>query len=196
MNYWGLLLLSYLLGAIPFSYFFGKYLGKVDISKKGSGNIGATNVLRSTNISVAILALLGDILKGLAAAWIGLTWGGPVVAAACGAMVVTGHCYSVFLSFKGGKGVATAAGVILFLMPQIFLLLLATMILAVVLTRYVSLGSVLAAALFPLICLILREPISYTIMSFFLAAVVLFRHRSNIKRLISGQEARITDRAV
>ncbi len=196
MNYWVLILLSYLLGAIPFSYLFGKYLGKVDISQKGSGNIGATNVLRSTKTSVAILALLGDLLKGFIAAWIGLSWGGPVVAAACGVMVVVGHCYTVFLSFKGGKGVATAAGVILFLMPQIFLVLLAAMVLSVLLTRYVSLGSVLAAALLPILCLILREPWPYTIMSLFLAGMVLFRHRSNIQRLVSGQEARITDRAV
>lgn len=196
MNYWALLLLSYLLGAIPFSYLFGKYLGKVDISQRGSGNIGATNVLRSTGVAVAVLALIGDLLKGLVAAWIGLAWGGPWVAAACGVAVVVGHCYSVFLSFKGGKGVATAAGVILFLMPQILLVLLAAMILSVALTRYVSLGSVLAAALLPILCLILMEPWSYTIMSFFLAALVLFRHRSNIIRLISGQEARITDRAV
>lgn len=196
MNYWGLLLLSYLIGAIPFSYLFGKYLGKVDISKRGSGNIGATNVLRSTGVSVAVLALIGDLFKGLIAAWLGLRWGGAWVAAACGAAVVLGHCYSVFLSFKGGKGVATAAGVILFLMPQILLVLLATMILSVALTRYVSLGSVLAAALLPILCLILAEPWPYTIMSFLLAALVLYRHRSNIKRLISGQEARITDRAV
>lgn len=196
MNYWGLLLLSYLIGAIPFSYLFGKYLGKVDISQRGSGNIGATNVLRSTGVSVAVLALIGDLLKGLIAAWLGLRWGGAWVAAACGVAVVLGHCYSIFLSFKGGKGVATAAGVILFLMPQILLVLLATMILSVAMTRYVSLGSVLAAALLPILCLILAEPWSYTIMGFLLAALVLYRHRSNIKRLISGQEARITDKAV
>ncbi|HCF50122.1 MAG TPA: acyl-phosphate glycerol 3-phosphate acyltransferase [Syntrophomonas sp.] len=196
MNDWVLLLLSYLLGAVPFSYLFGKYLGKVDISQRGSGNIGATNVLRSTKISVAVLALMGDLLKGLIAAWIGLAWGGPVVAAACGVFVVVGHCYTIFLSFRGGKGVATAAGVILFLMPQIFLVLVAVMILSVALTRYVSLGSVLAAALLPILCLILIKPWPFTVMSFFLAALVLFRHHSNIKRLISGQEARITDKAV
>jgi len=196
VNYWVLFLVSYFLGAIPFSYIFGKYLGKVDISQRGSGNIGATNVLRSTTTSVAVLALAGDLLKGLLAAWIGLTWGNEVIAAVCGVLVVVGHCFSIFLSFKGGKGVATAAGVILYLMPQIFLVLLAVMILAVLLTRYVSLGSVLAAALLPVLCLILVEPWSYTVMSLLLAALVLFRHHSNIKRLISGQEARITDKAV
>ena len=139
MNDWFLFLVSYFLGAIPFSYICGKYLGKVDISQRGSGNIGATNVLRSTTTSVAVLALAGDLLKGLLAAWIGLTWGNEVIAAVCGVLVVVGHCFSIFLSFKGGKGVATAAGVILYLMPQIFLVLLAVMILAVLLTRYVSL---------------------------------------------------------
>jgi len=196
MNYWVLFLLSYLLGAIPFSYLFGKYLGKVDISQRGSGNIGATNVLRSTKTSVAVLALAGDLLKGLAAAWIGLTWGNEVIAAACGVIVVVGHCFSIFLSFRGGKGVATAGGVILYLMPQIFLVLVAVMILSVVLTRYVSLGSVLSAALLPILCLILMEPWPYTVMSLLLAALVLFRHHSNIERLISGREARITDKAV
>lgn len=196
MNYWVLFLLSYLLGAIPFSYLFGKYLGKVDISQRGSGNIGATNVLRSTKTSVAVLALAGDLLKGLVAAWIGLTWGNEVIAAACGVFVVVGHCFSIFLSFRGGKGVATAAGVIVYLMPQIFLVLVAVMILSVVLTRYVSLGSVLAAALLPILCLILMEPWPYTVMSLLLAALVLLRHHSNIKRLISGQEARITDKAI
>lgn len=196
MNNLALFLLSYLIGAIPFSYLFGKYLGKVDISRRGSGNIGATNVLRSTKLSVALLSLAADLLKGLLAAWIGLTWGGPGLAAACGAVVVVGHCYSPFISFKGGKGVATAAGVIAILMPQIFLVLLAVMLLSVALTRYVSLGSVLAAALFPILCLIWLKPWPYIILSFFLATLVLFRHQTNIKRLMSGQESRITDKAI
>jgi glycerol-3-phosphate acyltransferase PlsY len=144
-------------------------------------------VLRSTKLSVALLSLAADLLKGLLAAWIGLTWGGPGLAAACGAVVVVGHCYSPFISFKGGKGVATAAGVIAILMPQIFLVLLAVMVLSVALTRYVSLGSVLAAALFPILCLIWLKPWPYIILSFFLATLVLFRHQTNIKRLMSGQ---------
>ncbi len=195
MHYLLLILLCYLIGAIPFSFLFGKYLGKVDISRKGSGNIGATNVLRSSNIPVALLSLTADLLKGLLAAWIGLAWGGPGLAAACGVAVVVGHCYSVFISFKGGKGVATAAGVIALLMPKIFLILLAIMVLAVVFTRYVSLGSVLAAALFPILCLIWGQPWPYTLLGFCFAALVLFRHESNIVKLMSGQESRITDKA-
>lgn len=195
MHNLALLLLCYLIGAIPFSYLFGKYMGKVDIRRRGSGNIGATNVLRSSSLPAALLALAADLLKGSLAAWIGLAWGGLGLAAACGAMVVVGHCYSVFISFKGGKGVATAAGVIAFLMPQIFLVLVAIMVFSVILTRHVSLGSVLAAALLPILCLIWSIPWPYTALGFFLAAIVLFRHQTNIRRLMSGQEARISDRA-
>ena len=192
----GWILLCYFIGSIPFSYIIGRALGKVDITTKGSGNVGATNVLRSTNVSVAIVALCGDVLKGVIAAWIGMAAGGPVLASWCGGAVVLGHCYSVFMRFKGGKGVATAAGVIGFLMPPIVVALASILVISVVITRYVSLGSVLAAAVFPIRCLVLWKPWPYIVLSFFLAGLVLYRHRENIRRLRSGQEARITDKAL
>lgn len=191
-----LIVLCYLIGSIPFSYIMGRVLGKVDITTKGSGNVGATNVLRATNVPVAILALCGDVLKGVIAAWIGMAAGGPVLAAWCGGAVVVGHCYSIFMKFKGGKGVATAAGVIAFLMPAIVVALASILVISVVITRYVSLGSVLAAALFPILCLVLWKPWPYILLSFFLAGLVLYRHRENIRRLRNGQEARITDKAL
>jgi len=107
-----LIILCYLIGSIPFSLIFGLLLGKVDIRTKGSGNIGATNVLRSSGLAVAILALIADMGKGVAGAWIGSAGGGLEMAALCSGAVLLGHCFSVFLKFKGGKAVATSAGVI------------------------------------------------------------------------------------
>ena len=121
--------------------------------------------------------------------------GNEVIAAVCGVLVVVGHCFSIFYHLKAARGSYCSRCDSVLDAPD-FLVLLAVMILAVLLTRYVSLGSVLAAALLPVLCLILVEPWSYTVMSLLLAALVLFRHHSNIKRLISGQEARITDKAV
>ncbi len=187
--------LCYLIGSIPFSLIFAMALGKVDIRTRGSGNIGATNVLRTSGIAVALLALAADLCKGLAAAWIGTAVGGPILAALCAAAVITGHCYSVFLNFKGGKGVATAAGIMAFLMPDVFVVILIIFILTVTITRYVSLGSIVGAIAFPLLtAFIFPKPLPYILMSIYMIALVLYRHKDNFIRLKEGRESKITDR--
>ncbi|NLB19067.1 MAG: acyl-phosphate glycerol 3-phosphate acyltransferase, partial [Syntrophomonadaceae bacterium] len=110
-----LVLLCFLLGSIPFSYIFSRLWGGVDIRAQGTGNVGATNVLRTLGIKVALASLTGDIFKGLVAAWLGMHFGGVSLAAACGAAAMAGHCWPVFLRFRGGKGVATGAGVVIYL---------------------------------------------------------------------------------
>ncbi|MDD4802354.1 MAG: glycerol-3-phosphate 1-O-acyltransferase PlsY [Syntrophomonas sp.] len=190
-----LVVICYLIGSIPFSYIFSKVLGGVDIRAKGTGNVGATNVLRTLGVKIAIAALLGDLLKGILATWLGLNFGGEIGAAICGTAVVVGHCWPVFLSFRGGKGVATSAGVLLVLMPQVIIILLLAFIIIIALTRYVSLGSIIGAALLPFILLFMAQPWPYFVMSFILAALVIFQHRGNIKRLRNGMEKKINEKS-
>jgi len=190
-----LIILCYLIGSIPFSLIFGLLLGKVDIRTKGSGNIGATNVLRSSGLAVAILALIADMGKGVAGAWIGSAGGGLEMAALCSGAVLLGHCFSVFLKFKGGKAVATSAGVIGFLMPGILGVLVLTVIVIVFVTRYMSLGSIVAAIMLPILAaFIFSKPFPIVLLSLFMALLVLYRHRTNIQRLMAGTESKITDR--
>jgi len=187
-------LLCYLIGAIPFSYLLSRIFKGVDIRIKGSGNVGATNVLRTSGIAVALAALTGDLLKGILASWIGLSVGGAVLAAICGVAAVIGHCYSIFLGFHGGKGVATAAGIILYLMPDVLLGLFGIFIIITIVSRYVSLASITVAVLLPVLTLLLGKPWPYIISSFFIAALVIYRHKANIRRLKSGNELKITEK--
>ena len=191
-----LVLLCYFMGAIPFSYIFSRLLGGVDIRARGTGNVGATNVLRTLGIKIAIASLMGDLLKGLIAAWLGLYFGGEGMAAVCAVAAVVGHCWPVFLGFKGGKGVATAAGVIFYLMPTLGLILLVVFITIIFISRFVSLGSICIAALFPALALIMSQPWQYVIMSVIMAGMVIFRHRTNIERLRHGTEKKINEKAI
>ncbi len=186
-----LLVLSYLIGAIPFSYIFTRLFTGIDIREKGSGNVGSTNVLRTVGIPVALASFSGDILKGVLAAWLGFHFGGYTLAAICSVAAIVGHCWPVFLGFRGGKGVATSAGIILFLVPKAFIILFFCFIIIVALSRYVSLGSICGAASFPFICLILHKPASLVLMSLIMALLVIFQHRENIKRIRNGTEGKI-----
>lgn len=190
-----LIILCYLIGSIPFSFIFSKLMGGVDIRKRGSHNVGATNVLRTTGLKIALLALLGDLLKGMAACWLGSLSGNAAVAALCAAVAVIGHCWPVFLSFKGGKGVATCAGIVLYISPTIFIILVAIFILTIILTKYVSLGSIIVASILPLLAFILNESGSVVLMCLFLAVLVIVRHHENIRKLINGTEAKFTEKA-
>ncbi|MDD2620468.1 MAG: glycerol-3-phosphate 1-O-acyltransferase PlsY [Syntrophomonadaceae bacterium] len=185
--------LCYFIGSIPFSYLFTRLFTKQDIRKKGSGNVGATNALRTSGIRVGMIALAGDLFKGVAAAYLGRYIGGDIVGALCAFMAVFGHCYPVFLGFRGGKGVATAAGAILVLMPMAFLILLISLVGIAYITRFVSLGSVVAAFMFPLLTIVWGKPWTYIIISIFIAALVIYRHRGNIERLRNGSEPKIND---
>lgn len=188
--------IGYLLGALPWAYAVGRILYEVDIRKQGSGNPGATNVFRVLGLPAGALVLAGDVLKGWLAVTLGFLLGGAdqefaPVAAGLGAIL--GHTFSVFLRFEGGKGVATAAGVLLALMPLKILGLLLLGWMAVVLaTRYVSVASMAVAAGFPLLVLYFEQPLSYLVFSLAAAAVIVYRHRSNILRLMQGQELRMS----
>lgn len=189
-----LILLCYFIGAIPFSYLVPLAKG-VDIRTRGSGNVGATNVLRTLGPITAAIALAADLLKGVAAAWIGTMTGSEWMIAGCALAAVVGHCYSVFLRFRGGKGVATAAGIVTFLFPRELIILLVVFLVVVALLRYVSLGSITVAALLPILTLIMREPTPLIIMALSVASLVIYRHRENIQRLISGTEPKLGSRA-
>jgi glycerol-3-phosphate acyltransferase PlsY len=187
--------LSYLIGSIPFGLLLSKGSG-IDIRQQGSGNIGATNVARLLGKKVGVLTLLLDAAKGfvplLAAAWLlGDSSEAGLILALCGAASVLGHMFSVFLACKGGKGVATALGVFLYLAPisLVFSLLVFCLVLAT--TGFVSLGSLLGAtALLPAL-LLLGEPSQKFWLAAFLVVLIWFKHRANIKRLLQGTEKRL-----
>jgi glycerol-3-phosphate acyltransferase PlsY len=189
-----LIILCYLIGAIPFSYLVSQLKG-VDIRMRGSGNVGATNVLRTLGPALGAAALGGDFLKGLAAAWIGTMAGGEWLMVGCALAAVLGHCYSVFLRFRGGKGMATSAGIVLYLLPKIFLIMLVVFVVVVALLRYVSLGSITVAILFPILTLVMNEPHELLVFSVLLAALVVYRHSENIDRLRKGTESKLGSRA-
>ncbi|HWQ74345.1 MAG TPA: glycerol-3-phosphate 1-O-acyltransferase PlsY [Syntrophomonas sp.] len=186
-----LVIISYLLGAIPFAYIMIRWTQGVDIREVGSGNVGSTNAMRTAGKKVALAALLGDLLKGFIAAWLGLHYGGEWLGAACLLAAVIGHCWPVYLSFSGGRGAATAAGGLILLMPTVILVLLVIFLLIVVISRYVSLASISVAVLLPLIAWFMSEPRSYVVMSIALAVLVVYRHRDNIERLRNGSERKI-----
>ena len=189
-----LVVLCYFIGAIPFSYLVSLLKG-VDIRTRGSGNVGATNVLRALGPVAAAAALAADLLKGVAAAWIGTMAGGEWLVVGCAFAAVVGHCYPIFLRFKGGKGVATSAGIILYLMPRELLIMLVVFLVVVALLRYVSLGSITVAVLLPVLALAMKEPFELLILCLLMAALVVYRHRENIQRLRSSTEPKLGSRA-
>lgn len=191
-----LILFCYLVGSIPFSYIFSRVLGGVDIRARGTGNVGATNVLRTLGIKIAILSLMGDLSKGAISGWLGLHYGGMYLGAICAIIAVTGHCWPVFLGFRGGKGVATAAGAALVLVPKVFILLALIFVIVIGISRYVSLGSICAAAMLPVLTLLVYYSGIYTLMSLVIAVMVIFRHRTNIERLRNGTEKKINEKAI
>ena len=190
-----LVIICYLVGSIPFSYIVSRRLGKVDIRKTGSGNVGATNVLRSAGLAPAILAVVGDILKGVFAAWLAAVMGGGVLLLLCPLAAVVGHCYPVYLRFRGGKGVATSTGALLFLTPYSILYLFFAFVGVVGLSRIVSLGSLTAAVFIPFVTMFLYPQERFVIILTFLPAIlVIYRHKDNIRRLLAGKEPRIGEK--
>ena len=183
-----LVIASYILGSVPTGLLLGKALG-VDIRDAGSGNIGATNVYRTLGRKVGIATLLCDCLKGLipvlAARWMGLP---DIWVAAVGFAAFFGHVYTVFLRFKGGKGVATALGVFLGASPLAVLAAIGVFALVIWKWRYVSLASITAAAAMPLFVAIIDGRPLITAMTLLIAAIVIWKHHENIIRLKSGTE--------
>lgn len=184
--------LAYLLGSVPTGYILGSLAG-VDVRHQGSGNVGATNVARVVGKRQGILTLVLDVLKGIlpvtAAALIDMS---PSIIAVCGASAFLGHLYPIFLKFDGGKGVATALGVILAIAPPVAGILMLLFGLIVVATKWVSLGSIVAAVAAPIMFYVFSLDGSYTTMGAFMALMVVLRHSSNVKRLLSGTEPKFT----
>ncbi len=190
---------AYLLGSIPVSYLFGKLFRKIDIRDYGSGNVGATNAVRVLGLKLGLPVLALDILKGAAAVYIGklMVGGNPILLSVIGLVAILGHNYTIFLKFKGGKGVATSTGVFIILTPISFLAAVITFIIVTWISRYVSLGSILAAAVLFISNLIINihngfSDIVYLVLTGLVAAMVIFRHTANIKRLLSGTENRLS----
>jgi acyl phosphate:glycerol-3-phosphate acyltransferase len=184
------LVLAYLLGSIPFSYLVARRAG-IDVRAVGSGNVGATNVMRSAGRAAGLLAFVLDFLKGSAATWLAARLAGTTIAAVAAVVAVIGHMAPVWLSFKGGKGVATGAGAFLPLMPVPTLIGLATFAVTAALTRYVSLGSIAGAAALPLAGLVRHEPAPVVEAAAALAVLITWKHRGNLARIFAGNERRL-----
>ena len=187
--------------AVIISYFIGGFLTagiiasirRVDLRKKGSGNFGATNALRVFGPFVATLVLLGDIAKGVLGVWVGLRLGGSKeVAALCGLALIIGHNWPLFFGFQGGKGIATTLGAIILLVPKTAMVVLPLWLLVVLLTRYVSLASLLAALALP-VATYFFYPGQELVLLFAAGAALLaiYRHQENIRRLLAGKENKI-----
>lgn len=185
--------ISYLIGNFSSSYILGKVFRKTDIRGYGSGNAGATNALRVFGKKIALIAFIFDILKGVLAVYIGGQMMGYTGELIAGIFVVLGHNWPIVLKFKGGKGIATSLGVIVSLHWPTAIVCIIIGLLIITKTRYVSLGSIVAAALVPLIGSLMKRPFNkgFFITTLILAALAIFRHRSNIKRLIEGKEFKL-----
>jgi glycerol-3-phosphate acyltransferase PlsY len=194
MNTITAIVLSYLLGSISFSYLAGKFLKGIDIREHGSGNAGATNTLRVLGKGPGFTVFILDIFKGVLAIWIS-AWLAPnsiAVDILCGFAVVAGHNWPLYFKFKGGKGIATTIGVMLTLCfwPVIFAGILA--ILAIIITRFVSVGSLLFATILPLLIWWMNKPSEILWLSLVVFVFAIIRHRTNIVKLWNGNENKIS----
>ena len=191
-------LVGYLLGSIPFALIIGKAVKGIDVREHGSGNLGGTNVGRVLGAKWGIFVIACDMLKGFFATLIGFYIGGEIVSLVAGLFAVIGHGYPVFAKFKGGKGVATGAGIFMFLAPIPIAIVLIVFAVCLLLFKYVSLASMTVAAV-GIIILIIPEWISGLHINFIVrlagigvALFIIIKHRSNIKKLLKGEENKIT----
>src|SRR5271155_746149 len=189
------LVVAYLVGGIPFGYLLVKLKTGEDVRSKGSGNIGATNVLRTTGRAIAVLTLLLDIGKGFFAVWFAawLTGNSVEWKSAAALAVMAGHAYPIFLKFHGGKAVASFIGAFLYLTPIPLAAMLVLFVITVAATRAISAGSIMAAGTFPLgVWLILHPPAPVLLASLIAGAFIVYSHKSNMERLRAGTENRFT----
>ncbi|MBU0671742.1 MAG: glycerol-3-phosphate 1-O-acyltransferase PlsY [Candidatus Margulisbacteria bacterium] len=182
---------AYLLGSIPFGYLIAR-IWNIDIRRKGSGNIGATNVFRTIGPLAGSLVFLLDLLKGALPVLLAkqLT-ANPWLVILVGIATVLGHTYPIFLKFKGGRGAATGFGFLLAVAPDIFIGALILVILIILLTRYVSLASIITSPLVTLAFFLLKRPLPYGLIAALVSVIIILRHIPNIKRLLAGTESRI-----
>lgn len=187
-----LVIAAYLLGSVPFGLLFARLFGGEDPRRVGSGNIGATNIRRTAGTVAGALTLAADILKGAIPTYLAFRLNpGVIFVSTIGFAAFFGHLFPVFLRFKGGKGVATACGVMFAISPPATLLSLLVFIIAVAVKRYVSLGSILAAASMPVFLSFLTAARGYTPLGVFVAVFIILKHSENIKRLTAGVENKI-----
>jgi len=190
------LLLAYLVGGIPFGLIVAKVLRGVDIRRLGSGNIGATNVLRAVGWKGGLAVLFLDAAKGFFPVLLAKSLSGnPILAVAAGLASMLGHTFSPFLRFTGGRGVATGLGVVLALSWQAALSGLAVGLALICAFRYVSLGSIVGAVSLPFFMIIFRQPLAYVAFTALAALLIAVRHLSNIRRLLAGTEHRFGEKA-
>jgi len=196
--------IAYLLGSISFSVIISKKMAGFDVRKKGSGNAGTTNVLRTVGKKASIITLICDVLKGVVAILVAYIAGliikegidKALLIQLAGLAVILGHTFPIFFGFKGGKGIATALGVLLITNWNIGLICLVFALVLMILTKMVSLGSIAAAILFPVLIMFMPHNAylvdgNYIIYSILLAVLVVFNHRANVKRLLTGTENKI-----
>jgi glycerol-3-phosphate acyltransferase PlsY len=181
---------GYLLGSVNSSLVVGKIYGK-DVRKYGSGNAGLTNTLRVLGKKAAAMVLIGDVLKGVVSCLLGLYMFKDIGLIAAGAGAILGHNWPLFFNFKGGKGVLVSASVLFMMDWRIGLIVLALFVIVVAITKFVSLGSIIGAALFPIIAVILKKDIIFIMFSFAIALLVIVRHRANIQRILKGNESKL-----
>jgi len=185
-----LIFAAYIIGSVPTGYLLGKLRG-VDVRTVGSGNVGATNVARAVGKSQGVITLIADAAKGYLPVFMALQLGQDSLTVALTAIAAfLGHLYPLFLNFRGGKGVATGFGALLALAPVATLVMVVVFVLAVVATRIVSLGSLATAVAAPLSLWLFQQPPVIVAMGCFLGAMVIMRHRANIRRLFAGTEPR------
>jgi len=188
------ILLSYLLGAVPFGLVFSKLFSDVDVRTIGSGNIGATNVLRAAGKKAAVLTLLMDTMKGLVPVLIvKFLFQDDAITVLSGAAAILGHNFPVYLKFRGGKGVATSYGVVVAVAPWTGLLCLIIWALVAYIWRFSSLSALVSFACYPGLTFFITSPQSkpYGLLALFIFGMIYYRHRDNIKRLLSGTEPKI-----
>ncbi len=196
-------IIAYCIGSISFSVIFSKKMAGFDVREKGSGNAGSTNVLRTVGKKAAALTLICDILKGVVAILLAYAFSkivedanGALMIQIAGIAVILGHTFPVFFGFKGGKGVATSLGIILLINYEIGLICLIFALLVMFLTKTVSIGSIMAAILFPVLTLVIHDNYilgdNYIIFGIILALIVIYNHRSNIKRIMNGEEKKLS----
>lgn len=200
-------IIAYLLGSISFSVIISKKMAGFDVREKGSGNAGSTNVLRTVGKKAAAITLVCDILKGVVAILIALLAGkivqgldNALLVQLAGVFVIIGHTFPIFFKFKGGKGIATSLGVLLMINWQIGLICLVFALILMALTKMVSVGSIAAAILFPVLVLFINQNYivadsnnwSYLIFSIIIAVLVIFNHRENLKRIFTGKENKLS----
>lgn len=191
MLQWVIVVLAYFIGNFATSIIVGKLTANIDIRQHGSGNAGSTNVFRTLGLKAGAITFLGDSLKGVVAVLIGRYYGGETLAMICGVAVIVGHNWPVFLKFKGGKGIATSIGVALMVQPLAALICITLGVIILFTYKYVSLASVSAIALLPVV-IFFTSSIDYFLFGVILAALAIYRHRENIQRLRAGTERKIT----